>query len=252
MYSVKLYDLMSMTAGIKPADEDALYNSYPSDDQVTPEALLAHSLGISLYTLPGRAFRYSNYSVALAGFITARHAGPDAATLNQRYSALLEREVLRPLGMNNSTIFVSKARASGNFSYSYRGGKNPVATTDYDQDAFSPAGSLKSSANDMARYLYPFIKRGKSLNGERMFRKKSLRTLWRPTGISGSDGYAAGWEQKRYQNVRVIMHEGAFDDFTSVIGVLPKQKIAYVILANTERVGTLLSQAHEVLINSLK
>lgn len=249
--NVRLEELMNMTSGIRPAAEDDFYNSYPSDDSVTPEGLLSFTLGMRLASAPGSSFRYSNMSVSLAGYLVTRNASGARNNLNRAYSDLLHATLLAPAEMERTTVFVSEARSDSNYAVGHRGSR-VTTSEDHDNDAFAPAGSLKSSANDMAAYLYLYVTKGKSLSGQRLFRRKTLRKLWRPSKVSGVEKYALGWERQRYNAVKVLIHEGAFDNFTSVIGVLPKQKLAYVILVNTENTGALLSDAHKVLIDALR
>jgi hypothetical protein len=48
------------------------------------------------------------------------------------------------------------------------------------------------------------------------------------------EDYAMGWEVTDHEGIRIVMHNGSFDDFASIIGFLPEFDVGFVILVNSE------------------
>lgn len=252
---ITLQQLLSMTSGIGEVGEDDFYDHY--GDFATPEQIVEFMKGYELAVLPNKEFSYSNLSASFAGYLTVYATGGDTTRLNESYAALLRANILEPLDMSRSTIFISEAKAAGNISSSHvkRNGVSSVAESeDRDNDMFAPAGSLKSSANDMAKYLMLMAQQGVAASGDRLLTERSIQKLWKPSKVSilSGDDYGLGWDKKTVAGMFVAQHEGAFDNFTSVIFVCPKYRAGLVILANTEYVGRLLSKAPKIFARELR
>ena len=63
------------------------------------------------------------------------------------------------------------------------------------------------------------------------------------------ENYAMGWEATRYSGTPVIWHDGAFDNFESVIGFMPDLDAGSVLLANSETAESLMNDAPGFLDN---
>src|SRR5688500_18950936 len=98
--------------------------------QVNFRDLLSHRTGVGPSggpTTPFRStFQYNNAMYALAGDALA-------AAHYATYAYVLERLVLRPLGMDSTTTSLRRVAASSDFSYGYRGGAGATS-----RDAVSP------------------------------------------------------------------------------------------------------------------
>ena len=91
-------------------------------------------------------FKYSNLGYALLGYILATNAGTD-------YASLLKREIIIPLGLNNTYLMTP-----GSTSDSTVRGYNPKGNEPepWEMDGYLPAAGLRSTARDMsvfARYM---------------------------------------------------------------------------------------------------
>jgi len=118
-------------------------------------------------------------------------------------------------------------------------------TEDYDGDVLAPSGSLKASVTEMAKYVITQMNGGVAPNGNRVVSADNLSETWMPY----LEGYGMGWEVQRYEGLEVIMHEGAYDNFISVIGFIPAYETGFVILVNSEDAGaSLIEQAAEELV----
>jgi CubicO group peptidase (beta-lactamase class C family) len=92
---------------------------------------------------PGAAYEYSNGGFALMGYALAQ-------LQHTTYDALTEGEILNPLGMTMSGAVLTQAmRAHFAPGHDYTG----KAANQLDTDALVGAGAIRSTANDMLRYL---------------------------------------------------------------------------------------------------
>jgi serine-type D-Ala-D-Ala carboxypeptidase/endopeptidase len=92
---------------------------------------------------PGAAFEYSNLGFALLGYALAQLE-------HTTYSVVTDEEILRPLGMTMSGAILTEAmRAHLASGHDYAG----KAANYLDTDALVGTGAIRSTANDMLRYL---------------------------------------------------------------------------------------------------
>ncbi|MBR0751612.1 ATP-dependent Clp protease adaptor ClpS [Bradyrhizobium jicamae] len=115
-------------------------NPYADYDVVKLTAFLAD---YQLPREPGVSYEYSNLGYGLLGHALAQSA-------STTYDALVSDHILQPLGMTMSgTAFTDAMRARLAPGHDETGG----AAKNWDLDAFAGAGALRSTANDMLRYL---------------------------------------------------------------------------------------------------
>lgn len=115
-------------------------NPYADYDAAKLKTFLA---GYQLPRDPGASYEYSNLAFGLLGYALAQSE-------HTTYGDLVARKVLEPLGMTMSgTAFSDKMRAhlAPGHDESGKPAKN------WDIDALAGAGAIRSTANDMLRYL---------------------------------------------------------------------------------------------------
>ncbi|MGB0383428.1 MAG: serine hydrolase domain-containing protein [Ardenticatenaceae bacterium] len=244
---VTIRHLLSMRSGIPDDAED----DFDLEDSTAAEVfdLVAEA---PLLGLPGDAFSYSNPSSAISGYLGVLAAGGEVDDLYDGYADLLQEQLLDPIGMNSATIYASQARQNPNLSNSYILDDNnqPIEADSYDVDGdpLAPSGSLKASAAEMALYISTQLNRGVAPNGTQVVSAKNLTETWTPY----LENYAMGWETHQHQGVKLIQHEGSYDNFLSIIGFIPQLNAGFVILTNSEDAGgPLIADAPLMLVELL-
>jgi len=143
---VTLRDLLTMNAGF-PTDD-------PWGDRHEPtqlaefDALVAG--GVRRLRAARRGFEYSNLGYALLGRVITAVSGDE-------YTSFVERELLRPLGMDSS-VFDARAVTSGRIAQGYvqtGAGLRPEPLAI--PGAFSPMGGLHSSVRDLTTWIGGFL-----------------------------------------------------------------------------------------------
>ena len=185
---------------------------------------------------PGAAYSYSNIAVSTAGYLGAIANEATQNQLFQEYNNVFRTNVLQPIGMTTATILASEAIANANHSKSYNiVNGSPVlhASDDRDGDPLAPSGSLKSSVDELARFVITQLKRGVSPDGKRVVTDANCIAAWTPY----LEDYGMGWDVETVDGTMMLSHEGEFDNFLNIIGFAPDKKVGFVVLTNSGSAG---------------
>jgi CubicO group peptidase (beta-lactamase class C family) len=112
----------------------------------------------------------------------------------------------------------------------------------------APAGSINSSAEDMARYLRLHLELGKwdgkpllsranaeEMQAPQMVIPLGLQKLTETFATPGEAGYGLGLVVTRHRGERMIEHGGSIDGFLSSLSFLPEKKTGVVVMINLHR-----------------
>jgi CubicO group peptidase (beta-lactamase class C family) len=184
------------------------------------------------------AYLYSSLMYLVAGEAIAARAGIP-------WDEFVRRELFAPLGMERSTTSVCQLPALGNLATPHeRIGEaaRPVVRLNLDNGA--PAGSINTSAADMARWIRMELAGG-VYGGRRIVSDTSLAEMhaiqlpmrirkttpdWYP-GIRFL-GYGMGWVVQDYRGEKLLRHSGWIDGFRSEVALLPGKGFGLVVLTN--------------------
>jgi hypothetical protein len=108
-------------------------------------------------------------------------------------------------------------------------------------DDMAPAGSIISSARDMAQWLRLHLGDG-VYDGKRLVGRAPLRETHAPQMLTGAgagsdslsrfNAYGMGWFVEDYRQALVWQHGGNTDGMTAAMGMLPERKFGVVVLSN--------------------
>jgi CubicO group peptidase (beta-lactamase class C family) len=191
------------------------------------------------YVAPVTSFRsayaYQNVMLQVAGKVIERKT-------NLSWDDNLDLRIIGPLGMNDTTsrqevvdLMTNVARghawlANGslwitpsNWAYKF--------FTDID----GPAGGIRSSAQDMAKWVGVQLGRG-SWGGQTIVHPSSIEYLFAPrTLIEDAPlvlSYASGWIYLPRSPHPLIFHGGNSPGFTSQVALVPEANVGIVVLCN--------------------
>lgn len=166
----------------------------------------------------GQVTAYSNWGVALAGQILEDVAGIP-------YEAFLQTRILDPLGMASTTYSEATRRPDQpplSRSYRVQGGITHPAFR-IDIGSFGPAGSIASTAADMARFLR-FLMGDGSLDELRLLAPETMarmRTRLFDDRPNAAD-MAHGFQSRRLFGTTVLGHGGGLNEFLSNLVFIPE------------------------------
>ena len=208
--------------------------------------------GLPFSTAPDTEYEYSNYGFAMLGRIVAAASG-------RPYREYLESEILKPLGMTNSSLEPSALPGSSRaVGYRLTGDVYSVEPS-LAHGAFGAMGGLVTTANDMAKYvafqLSAWPPRDDAEAGP--VKRSSVREMqhpWRPSSFSagrGPDGsyrassgsYGYGLAVSRDCRFdRIIGHGGGLPGFGSYMMWLPEEGVGLFAMANLTYQGPRVPQ----------
>jgi CubicO group peptidase (beta-lactamase class C family) len=225
----RVFDLLAQRSGLPPYANDTL--GILGLDQ----AALIRSLR---YVEPVSSFRstfaYTNITHMLAGRIVAKAAG------EADWNAVLQKEILTPLGMTQSSVTATAITSAPDHAEGYLwspSGSVEVPFTQIFPYDFGGAGDINSTVEDMAQWLRLQIGDG-SLGGRTYVSATGMAATRTPkVSMSDTQSYALGWVVRRSANGTVIWHNGGTSAFGAFVGFLPDHGAGVVILTNSTNVG---------------
>jgi len=210
-------------------------------DLITDDSTRLTTLGKWLQThIPGRVrppgtySSYSNYATALAGYIVERVSGVP-------WDDYIEQHIITPLGMTQTTTrqpLPAKFAADMSGGFSWGGGR-------YEPHKFelvlpAPAGSIGSSATDMAKFMLAHLGNGE-YNGQRILAESTAvrmhtRTFTHDPRLPGFD---LGFYEKSSHGLEIIGHGGDTGWFHSDLALIPGERLGVFVSYNTNTGGEL-------------
>jgi CubicO group peptidase (beta-lactamase class C family) len=201
-----------MPSNFKPAD---LANPFADYD---PPKLYEFLSGYTLTRDPGAKYEYSNLAVGLLGHVLSLRSG-------MTYEQLVRKRILEPLGMTSSSITLS-ADQMKRLAPGYDAKLNPAKN--WDLDALAGAGALRSTANDMLKFLAANMELTDTPLKAAMRRMRSVR---KDTGSPNLEIAMAWHIFTQYGDL--YWHNGGTAGYRSFAGFDPVKKTGVVVLCNT-------------------
>ena len=223
-----------------------------TDANITIRDLLCHSSGLNrtdLAMITGKLNRAELIQVAAQAKPTAKlrekfqyqnimftAAGEIVATVErQPWEKVVPERIFTPLGMKNSTMSMKEMQKAKDYSFGYNYNFDTKETEKLpfrDIDQVAPAGSINSTANDMAQWLR-FILDGGSAGGKRLVSEKNYEEWLKPQmKIAGKTSYGFGWFLQEWNGLKVVQHGGNIDGFNSMVAMIPEKRLGFVLLTN--------------------
>ena len=155
--------------------------------------------------LPRRLFpkgdveAYSNYGLALAGYLVERTSG-------EAFAAYIERHIIEPLGMKHSTFQQPLPSTLASMAARpYRSSDQPPIVPF--ETIVAPAGGLSATAMDMSRFLR-MLMNGGELDGIRVISRMRLDEMMTPQSSSPAGYLGLVFFGKKIAGLDAIGHEG--------------------------------------------
>jgi CubicO group peptidase (beta-lactamase class C family) len=179
---------------------------------------------------PGTTPAYSNYATALAGYIVERVSG-------QPFNEYIEANIFKPLGMTHSTF----AQPLPQSMAPYMSSGYQLASDDpkkFEVVNVFPAGSLSSTASDMARFITAHLQEGR-LGGAQILRPETVRLMHSRLFAldDGANAMAYGFYEESRNGHRIIGHGGDTQFFHSDLHLIPDAGVGFFISYNSAGKG---------------
>ena len=149
---VTLRQALTHTAGFEESGKDLI--AYDAKYSMGLGAYLKRYVPKRIFE-PGTTPAYSNWATSLAGYIVERASG-------MPFDDYLDKRIFGPLGMNNSSFRQPlPARLKANMALGYS--RASEKATPFEIVVPAPAGSMSSSATDMARFMIAHLEGGRGV-----------------------------------------------------------------------------------------
>ena len=230
-------DLLTHNTGLGNADL-----LWTRGDMELPEIL-----GRIRYLRPSYSLRagfvYHNVMYGAAGEVIARASG-------MSWEEFVRTRIFVPLGMTRTypTYRAAAAARDPNISRAHYRIGDSVRVIDEDLvDAVPAAGSVWSTASDMARWAR-FLLDSARVDGKRLISARNFAELFRPHVVVPPGGfyptaqvtrprwttYGLGWYQQDYNGRYLAFHTGSLDGRTAIIGLVPDARMAVIVFGNLD------------------
>lgn len=222
---VTMRHLMTHTAGF----EDTALHMTGEDpsDIISIRQYCAENIPVRILP-PGAETQYSNYGTTLAAVIVEDVSG-------MSYDDYLQSRILTPLSMENTSIkedLPEDLASRLSEGYRYVGSENLISP-DY-IFVIAPAGSISSTAPDMAKFMIAHLRDGTYENTS-ILSPETAKLMH--SHIFSNDPLVAGMGlglcEQLYNGRRTIGHAGDTDTFHSLLVLLPEEQTGFFVSSNS-------------------
>jgi CubicO group peptidase (beta-lactamase class C family) len=158
------------------------------------------------------------------------------------WESTITHEVLTPLGMTST--FCQTFVEAKNVALPYIGTQRVSRA---DMTAVAAAGAMRSSIEDMTRWIAFHLDGGKTLMGERLLSVTSIELMQskqtavenpNPVILQGLEwlgkdvSYGLGWFLGSTRGLKAVYHPGFIDGFSTALVMIPQKRLGFVVLSN--------------------
>lgn len=229
---VTIRDLLTHRVGVAREDNVWIAGPFERSELVRRTRHLAQVRGFR------EGYGYNNLMYVVAGEVAAAAAGVS-------WDEFVEARLFAPLGMRRTTSRHAVVQGRDNVSGVHtRSGNRPMAVERRDYDALGPAGSVYSSAWEMAQWVRLHLNRG-SYGGKRLLKESTIEEMHSPQVVMpigastrrlfptrNFSAYGLGWRLEDYHGRKVVQHTGSVNATRTQVGMIPSEGVGVVVMTN--------------------
>jgi CubicO group peptidase (beta-lactamase class C family) len=248
-------DLLCHRTGLGLGAGDLLF--WPDTD-LSRDQVVAAARGLRPTSSLRSKYAYNNLAFVVAGQLVP-------AVTGKSWDEFIRERIFTPLGMTSSSITSAGFKPGVNFAVPHsrgwrlEGELKPIAWTP--DDTWAAAAGIKSSANDLTKWVIAQLDDGKLADGRRLFSKRTHDEMWSPQTIvpirdwpaalastrPNFATYGLGWGLRDYRGHKVVSHGGALTGMVSIVFLVPDEKLGIAVLTNQEETGAYSAIVYHVL-----
>lgn len=233
---VTLRDMLSHRTGLPTYNGIWISSTSTRKEAVEKVAYMKPMLGFR------EGFIYNNMMFAASGAVIENISGTS-------WEEDTRKRLLQPLEMNATVFTDTEMIGTGNFSYSYFA---PDSTKELKKitymaqsNALGPAGTIKSTIEDMSHWMIVQLNNGK-YKGRQVIPESVIRETLIPNNIADktsrwnelSNGlYGLGRQIQMYKGYKITTHTGSIDGFYSNLTFIPSEKLGVFVIYNSRPAG---------------
>jgi CubicO group peptidase (beta-lactamase class C family) len=231
---LNLIDIVTHRMGMETFQGDAMY--WTSD--LTPAEVINKFGRLT----PAYGFRtrygYTNAGYAIAGEVIKN-------VTDTSWNDYIRSRIFKPLNMNRSTALSEEYFKADNIAKAHTFVENNMEVIPFKKiDNLAPAGSIGSSAADIANWMIAQLDSGK-LEGQQVLPFKVIQRTRQPFTITGRNRhpfnkthynlYGLGWVLEDYEGKEIISHTGGVNGFVTSVTLIPEENLGIAVFTNTDQ-----------------
>ena len=238
--NVTMRDMLSHRTGLVGFDFLWEGTDFTRNEAVTKISFMKPALGFR------QGYIYNNMMYVASGVVMEKVA-------LKSWEDIIREKLLNPLQMTSTVFSNDDMEKGGNYATTYfekdsthnLGIKRFITQT----NAVGPAGSIKSSVEDMSHWMIAQLNKG-MYAGRRVISENAINETMLPNTIvekvSKYDElsiglYGLGRVLKTYKGIKIATHTGSIDGFYSNLTLIPGSKIGIFMVHNSETGGSIRS-----------
>jgi len=223
---ITLKNLMTHTAGFE--DRNVGTVAQTADDIEPLGDYLAHNMP-SRVRPPGEVTAYSNYGVALAGYVIEQVSG-------MPFDDYIEANILNPLNMHHTTTrqpLPSDLAQDMSMCYTYADGAYQAGDP-FLYMQIQPAGAMRTTVTDIANFMIAHLQNG-IYGNSRILQNATAEQMHTQlfTNDPRVNGNAHGFWEMNLNSLRILYHYGLTSSFASFLFLLPEQNLGLFVSYNS-------------------
>lgn len=217
---VRVRHLLDHTAGLDDVRFWQLFSADANPDTPLGETFTRDPSLLAIRSRPGARFSYSNMGYTLAAMVIEH-------VVDERYEAFLGRELLRPLGMRDSTFaFTTQVGPQADPRLAW-GHLDDLSLSPALPVYVRPAAQFTTTAHDLALFA-KFVLGDGSIGGRELVRPGLLRAMGRSSGTEAAraglqTGYGLGLGRRDRHGVVGLCHSGNVVGFHAMLCLFPQK-----------------------------
>ncbi|WP_084787807.1 serine hydrolase domain-containing protein [Anaerobacillus alkalidiazotrophicus] len=207
-----------------PGFEDYMTNVFSLyEDSLIPLAQYVREKRPTRVFVPGEVTAYSNYGTALAGYIVEVVSGVP-------FAQYVEENIYQPLGMEFSTFRQPlPSELADHMSKSYRSVNGEFVEAKF-EFVPEPAGSMSSSAIDMAKFMLAYLQKGQ-YEGVSILKEDTVQKMFTEQFSQHPrlDGMAYGFIKATFNGRDIFHHPGGMMLYDTSFYLIPDEEVGFFI-----------------------
>jgi serine beta-lactamase-like protein LACTB len=220
---------MTLTLRVLMSHRSGLVREPPVGNYFDPtepglEKTVASLNSTALVYGPSEKEKYSNAAIAVVGYALEK-------TQKEKYETYVQRRVLDPLGMKDSSFLPTdavKKNLAAAVMWTYHGREFPAPTFEL---GMAPAGCMYSTVLDLAKFQSALFAGGKGI-----LKPETIQSMWTPQhetpGVK--TGFGIGFNIDEFEGRKRVGHTGAIYGFATDFTMLPADKLGVVVVCSRD------------------
>jgi CubicO group peptidase (beta-lactamase class C family) len=242
-HEMTIRDLLTHRSGMGLGEGDLLF--WPHTTYARDEIIYRLR-----FMKPASSFR-SHYAYDNLLYMTAGQIIP--AVTGKSWDDYVREQIFVPLGMASTNVSTDAFKPGDDYAFPHSKVDGKLQVVSFQNlDNVGPAGSINSSAAEMAKWVTLQLNRGKFPDSNnRLFSERQSHEMWSPQTILPTGeplgplaplrakfaAYGLGWGLRDYHARKLVGHTGGVSGFVSRVMLVPEENLGVVILTNAEQGG---------------